>query len=316
MLPLLTLSGGMGLVALATWLMRPILSLFGTFVTVDELRRTQLIDRLIVEKGRPSSFELSSETVPGFDFHLISLRQLVSKPHAPPGLVIVHKRQVAINPFNSYNQYELFVLAALPESTIIKLIRDSLDGDANQITVEFSEMPTASGSRRTPIVESPPGHPFDWQVGAVQSTLRLYNQTKRASVLVHGKSGSGKSTLPMFIAEAMKRTLNVNPLVRTGVSWTTPGGCVADLLQGASRSRPLIVVLDEFQVVVDHAVEKTERGERATSLAKDSQKLRSTLDMINRFDYVLLVATTTRPIEEFESDFVRDGRFTQKVAAK
>jgi hypothetical protein len=300
--------------ALLTALVKPICSLFGLFINVEQVRQISRLETVLSKNGWCSGYVMSARMVPDYGPHCILLPRLLQT--GDRGIVLMYKTEVG-DPSNfTYDRYHMFVLSFTPNQTMYSNLKHLLDGDPSNVLVQYLEKPTPVGYRITSLLTLPEGPPHDWQAAATKQILALYNSKKMVSALLYGKSGAGKSEMGVFVAQAMKRELGVDPIVKLGVSFTNAGVSVGGLLEHPVESRPVILVLDEYHKVVEYAENNKETGERCTSLARTRQGLCNALDMINRHMYVIFLATTTEEPGSFLADLTRDGRFTLKIPAK
>lgn len=120
----------------------------------------------------------------------------------------------------------------------------------------------------------------------VQAKLALdiatkFNQTQNVKVLLSGMRGSGKSYLASVVKKQIDQTPGVDALLFDDVSPCMQGLDIPTLiLSRASRVSPAILVIDEFDVVLDETVKVKSSFEPRNGHTTNKSTLNSLLDAI------------------------------------
>lgn len=159
-----------------------------------------------------------------------------------------------------------------------------------------------------------PGEARDWQRTIIERVLASYKKKNNESVLLCGPAGIGKSITAEYIAENLKRTFGIEPMVIRGISFTAKGFSFSNIPE-SSHKQPLIIVIDEFDSAIANA-EDQDSVKKKKSISRDPTSLLNTLEMIDKLKYFVFVATTNVDLAELrkirQGAYVRDGRFNLK----
>jgi hypothetical protein len=156
--------------------------------------------------------------------------------------------------------------------------------------------------------------PRDWQVGAVDNIVSMYQSRnqRNAVVLVTSEPGKGKSTIAFQVAKRLRARLckSFNP--------TQPGDNLANLLREVrpNERSPLVIVFDE----VDRMLFKVHKGLVAMHKNVDTQVMDKSGwsdlldDITNQRRFVILIMlsnmnkTRLKELLDDDESYYRDGR--------
>ena len=307
------------LVAMISYLVNPICSLLGFIVEVDELRRVRQIDGLLVRRGWCSSYTLNPRPRPSLGPHFMLLHRFCD--HTVPGVLFLYKGIGGDN-YHTYSTYKLvaFQLPFLGRGDVLGRISDALDGKSDHVLVRRIEKPTTYGCQTSTVYIKPPGGIYDWQERAVDQIWSAYQKENKASALLYGPQRTGKSALGKYLAVKMK-TFGLQPIVVYNASLTTPGAHTRMYVGHPEEDQPVILVLNEYDSAVDHAEDGEEKGDRATSMARNRAHLHDTMDAFNDIEHLVVIATTNKDLSYFDggaddpnrSAYIREGRLSIKI---
>ena len=146
----------------------------------------------------------------------------------------------------------------------------------------------------------------------VDDVIGLYEEAenKRCCVFIHGPTGAGKSILGLFIAK------NLNASYCTTWNPTEPGDTFDMLYQLAepTREKPLVVVLDEVDGVIQQAHDrKIEKHNYIPIQIRDKTSWNGFLDNFNNgwWPNVILILISNKSdteIGELDKSYLRAGR--------
>jgi hypothetical protein len=126
-----------------------------------------------------------------------------------------------------------------------------------------------------------------------------------ASVFVHGHSGSGKSALATLLTLELKGTMtrDFNP--------THPSDTIASVREYVDTNTPLIVLLDEFDVLIRKAHEGFPQAKSAPIAVNDKSTMNKFLDTVHLYNIILIATSNTHPeeIKKLDPCYLRSGRF-------
>jgi hypothetical protein len=151
-----------------------------------------------------------------------------------------------------------------------------------------------------------------------EKPLRLiidyYNQNRNAVVLVHGPPNSGKSTLAILLAKELRA--GFCPIFDP----TEPGSNIFNLHSniGPDQNTPLIVVLEEFDIMIQKIHEGIPSHRDIEIFMKNKSSYNTAMDMINNGLYpnMIIIMTTNKCPEYFDSldpSYIRDGRVGLRI---
>jgi hypothetical protein len=153
------------------------------------------------------------------------------------------------------------------------------------------------------------------QVAAIHQIIAHFIQNKHNVVFLYGPPNSGKSIIPILIAKQLNGVLldTFNP--------TDPG----DSLEKAYNSvlpqagQPLIVILEEVDIMLDKVHAKTIKDHKETpTLVKDKIGWNLFLDRIDRrmYPHLLLIMTSNKDpsyIDSLDAAYIRAGRVNMRI---
>ena len=319
---LVILSIGGSTAALVGAVLRALAHLLLHVLVVDEQMQASAMDRLLADSGYCSSRTVGPARMPADGYHALSLHG------SGRGLVLAHRARQRPAPRHGAprTHYRIYALGRATAAAL----HQSLMGNAAHIAVCYVYAPapwrTSSVSLRVP----PPGVPLPWQEDAVRALVDAFQRHGRASMLVCGPSGAGKSTLGELVAAELQQRLRTAPVVIKNLDLTLPGLLLEDAYDTPSPDAPVVLHLDEFDAMVDHA----ERGSllqqqqhagssgssarEATALADTPTSLLSIMDRLNRAPAHIVIATSNRGSSEMNSSpyarYVRRGRLDWHAA--
>lgn len=199
-----------------------------------------------------------------------------------------------------------------------KALGAALSGAPSAICLCYVYAPCPWRTSTNTMRAAPPGPPRAWQAKAVTALLERFASQGRAAALVCGGPGAGKSTLGEFLAVRLKG-MGREPVVVKNLDLTAKGLLLEDVFATPTPGFPVILMLDEFDATVAHAEGGKDGDKEGRSLAATPTSLLTVLDLLNRMDNLVVIATTNRTAEEVRSGvfqrYTRRGRLDLHVAA-
>ncbi len=195
-------------------------------------------------------------------------------------------------------------------------VRSMLNGDLNGVFVQYIEQSATTTVKFSSQKESCTLTPFDWQEQAIDQIVTDYENKQVATALIMGKPGTGKSALGRLIAVRLARMFNCEPCV-IEFNPTIPGLTFTQVIGVPNALRPMIVVIDEFDCVINYAIAGTESRD-GISLARNEQSLLSNLDRLSMNKFTITIFTSNMTRDHFETDkhqrHVRYPRVMRSIA--
>jgi hypothetical protein len=143
------------------------------------------------------------------------------------------------------------------------------------------------------------------QIEVVECCTTHFHERHNGRFLLHGPSGTGKSS----IAYELTKRLDGNLILLHDP--TSPSDMLCNILQQVrpSNEEPVIILLDEWDVLVEKLQSKTPITFRDFLLeVNDMAKLLSYLDKTQYVKNIIFLMTTNKPLEWFEPRILRSGR--------
>lgn len=142
-----------------------------------------------------------------------------------------------------------------------------------------------------------------------------YERTLSTKVLVTGRRGIGKSYLAYIIKRAMDNQYNVDCKLFDDVNPATVGlNIKSKILSLASEFNPVIIVINEFDIVLDKVVQNKQYvGDSRLVHTENKLTFNQLLDDIGLTQHVIAVYTTEKSVDELKlnslyTSFLRKGR--------
>lgn len=161
------------------------------------------------------------------------------------------------------------------------------------------------------------------QSTVIDEILEFYEKNKYCVALIHGKQGCGKSMIPLLLGKKITKKDHEIHFCDT-FKPTDPGDQFSNLYNriGPTKESPLIVVLEEFDIMVL----KLHNGAIAQHRHMPSNIFDKTSwnQFFDRFDrkfypWVILVLTSNRTpefINDLDPSYIRDGRINKMFEIK
>ena len=267
---------------------------------VNEEHKVTAIDYELGKHGICSCRIAGPNNLPSNGIHFIYL----SGP-----IIAIRSTMARGNHGENVTSYMLYILGAAAFKKIDKLI----NGDSQNITLCYIDsMVPWNVQKTTTRVSAIEGNPYDWQTPIINDINTDYRTKKRASIVMSGPPGCGKSMLAEFLAVEMRKLFNVDPIVIKNFNPMTKGVSLNIVLGYPTEDNPVIIVIDEFDRIVDFAETKRDEKTDSSAIASNRQTLLGCLDRLNRTSFVVTIATTNKPLESFNTDeksaYIRTGR--------
>ena len=283
-------SSALGLLA------RLLVGLFATVFVTCEAPQVLNIDAFFAVHGWCSTRRLGAEPRPadGVHFSLAGGLVVAVRATAPAGG----------GPATTYTVYVL---------TGRKKFNSRFGGAAGEVEeAHIVALSPWNQSMSSSFLKAPPAR--ELQAGAASLLAKNYLRDGRCSALVCGPTGAGKSSLGRQLAAALAAP-GVAPLVVRGFDPTAPGLTLEFAVDTPSASRPIILMIDEFDNAVEFA-ERTAAGggagrEQTRALAETPPALTSMLDRLGEMKHVIVIATSNKKLAELADKYgryIRRGR--------
>ena len=299
----------MSILAVVKWvLMRPF-----HYISVDEPVLTRAIDIAIIHGGWSSNMQFVGLTkTPGNGIHFFAIG----------GRWFFAQRYYTRDNKGQHVLYQMYSMRSL--DTLPELL---LAGDGVfEIWFEPAANPWYTRNAEMRCVPLPSTTPFPWQLELATELLTDYQDNTKggfidhASALIWGETGAGKSTFASYLASMMKATLSVSPVIIRGFNATTQGidFSVLENIMRRTAKTPVILVLDEWDKMVEHALKQREAG-NPTCYAQDKANLCNFRDRLETLRYVIVIATTNIDPPKPEDDkgpFFRAESFRRRRAVQ
>ncbi len=185
--------------------------------------------------------------------------------------------------------------------------------NAGTITVRYMDCPAAWRTITSSIQVRPPTA-RKWQRHAADILSKEFTKRGTASMIISGAPGIGKSTMGIVLAASLKRR-GLTPAVVQGLDLLAKGLSIDDATDPLpTKNEPLIIMLDEFDTAIEHALSSKKGDAEAITMAESKGRLVALLDRLSSTIGVIVIATTNVPISEMREDpkkapFLRKGRF-------
>ena len=164
--------------------------------------------------------------------------------------------------------------------------------------------------------------PNDGQKQAVEDILTSFENKQSTVALLHGPPKTGKSTVVDLLAKRLAEDPGVKEarICRYWKPWE-PNDSLFSVHSktDASEDKPLILVLEEFDIALQKIINGTagvNNNRHLQTAVKDKSDWNTMLDEIDRgkFPHLILILTSNRHPDTFEdSSFLRDGRVDLKI---
>ncbi len=233
--------------------------------------------------------------VPGMGWHLAWIK----------GLVIIHKYEVIGNHYTR-KFYRIYYLGKG-----LDYIR-TLSTDENTVRVRYFEMLSPHRSNEMEFNEKIHRMLTNQQDELAHKICEQYYARKKTSCFISGPPGTGKSYIGRYVMKELKLNRKLRPSLVYGANFTVKGFCLDDVIDQGSR--PMILMLDEFDKAFDETVKERKETEYS-SIAASETSLNNALDLLNAIENIIIIATSNKSILELEqkyAKFLRKGRFDIK----
>lgn len=292
-----------------------LLSLFGHRILVQEWEKVRILDRFFSTHGwcHAKIASLISKPADGWVF--------LWPTKGMRCLVFGMRKTNTFERNMSVTVYELLIFGAHTD------MMAHISGDPRRIReTDVTIVSAYRTSSDTALIRAPAVRQA-WQQKALDELLQHYHHNAQAmrefgcSVLIFGPSGAGKSTMAQIFASALRgHTFLTDTLkkeqIRIGeprvvcIDITRPGA-TPDLacINEGSQDTPIVIGVDELDVVIAHALNTTKPVSEGSSLADTKALLHRFLDNIAKRDHVSLIATMNTNPSELDETFTRLGRF-------
>lgn len=204
------------------------------------------------------------------------------------------------------------------------VIDSIINGDANCIKILvcfiFSHTMIARLNYKPPIAIMHPS-----QEDIVNRILEMYNGHSDRNVvcLICGPPGTGKTTNGVLVAQTMRQTMGVNPIVVEGFDTTAPEMQFHKIVKEVTptKKNPVILVIDEIDIAFEAAdnqaggsSQQQQMRMMGNSHAKNKSTMTKLLDDLNKDSFLIVIATSNLTVDEMHQKYgvyCRMGRFDQ-----
>lgn len=151
--------------------------------------------------------------------------------------------------------------------------------------------------------------PHKNQKKIIDDIMKIYEEKKRVSVLIHGEPGTGKTNIALLLAQQIEKSILFQDLDLFNL--TNLRG-LSNVRNKLGLEAPLIVLVDEFDTLVINTTHDVATGKSVSKLV-DKKNTNRLFDEINNgfVHNVLLILTTNKTPEffnEIDTSIIRKGR--------
>ncbi|MBA42604.1 MAG: hypothetical protein CMF62_01345 [Magnetococcales bacterium] len=158
--------------------------------------------------------------------------------------------------------------------------------------------------------------PYPNQQIVVDHIINQYEKDKNSVIMLSGEPGCGKSSTAYVLKKEMEKriTKGVIPRLFSNIDLATPNLDIGpSVLQTANPHTPVILVLNEFDIVMAIATMKNSNRFENCVHIKNKTSLNNTLDLLNIAGNFICIITTNKSISELKSNpnyetFLRKNR--------
>jgi len=154
--------------------------------------------------------------------------------------------------------------------------------------------------------------PIGCQIAIVEHIVDLFKSNGRTTVFLHGISGAGKSTIGYLVAKELRATFchTFRP--------TDPGDTFAAMIRETLDEKPLVVVMEEVDVILHSIHDKTiSVNPKIPTEVRDKGTWSTLLDDMIFFKKVVLILTSNESKESLDlldPSYLRKGRIDASYA--
>jgi len=302
---------GIFLIALASQFVAPFFALLNVLISFFCYRmmvyssfRRERLDQLFSEYGWSQKRLFEPGYYPADGWHFMFKQG---------GMMIAQKTTLKSERNGDEKFYEVYIFGY----NLYEWLKKNMRGDVNTIDVKLCITPTIWRLETYIIPRIIKYHPYEWQKHVLCSLTKLFEEQEHASLLLWGDSGAGKSEIAYFINKKIMQESNVEiEPITVEADITKRGLCLSDLCVNPLKERPIILLLNELDSIILHAENETDANSDGMSLAGTKTSLLNTLDQINRFPNVILIATMNANPDVIPLVYRRPGRFDLILEAK
>lgn len=295
-------------------LLRCLINLFCHCIIINDQNQCNIMDKLLSDYGICTSRIMDSIFSPADGIHFMNYNIL-------KGFLIAFKKSD-----KSIVTYELYIFG----NEFRNYICNNVVGNFNDITLVNICVNVSSWRKSVSSLYNCQYTAYEWQNETIKKLIKLYENTKKASIALCGKPNTGKSSLSDLISNEFKNTLKISSVIIKGIDLKHRGYVIEDYGYFPNDKRPLIIVLDEFDIFIDYAERNTdidqknenlsnttldESSNTCKCLAQDPSTFLGFLDRINKTPYIVMIATTNKTLAEINDKkskyyrYFRQGRF-------
>jgi hypothetical protein len=142
----------------------------------------------------------------------------------------------------------------------------------------------------------------------IKQVYELYLTKKNVMAIISGEPGTGKSESAIFLADYIKKYMGCITYVVSGFD-PTAKGLYADFYENYLVGGPVIITMDEYDVIVEKVKENQESSSESSCIAQNKGRFLGFIDDLNRIKKLIIIATTNKPFNEIDYVYIRPGRF-------
>jgi hypothetical protein len=274
-----------------------VLSLFVTTLVVDEFRSVYILDREISSNGYCSRRQAGFSRFPAEGVHFIYL--------LGPVVAIKSLIQSTSSFSGVQHKYTIYSFRNVSSQYIEKIT-------AGDPTENFVKWIGKNGNRTSHMRIKAPAVPFAWQQNIMGKIIAAFKEKRHVSVLLSGAPGIGKSRLAELLATELRRNSSVEPTIVKNYDPSDSFVSFDSVIGNPIVSEPLIVVLDEYDAIIQAAEAKplVEMVQQPQLRVHSSRTVMlGVLDLIALVDHVIVIATMNAAISSVDAAYTRPGRF-------
>lgn len=269
--------------------------LFATTRTVTTVEQQSIVDRELQLRGYCTNVQ---DHKPGEGLHVIFS---MSK------LILFHKTARYSNQYNAaWYTYTVYIFGS---SAHVKEFDRLIDSEeAGEVNVCYCSQVSLYNSSTMNLREIRLDVPKPWQKTVIDMILNEFKRNRRTSIIISGESGTGKTSIGSILSTELK---NLDSPIKSRVYFMDPTSKGFDLFRAIIPAIDDIVILmlDEYDAIVNHAEHELDGDGEGSSMAKSRSSWLCVMDRLAKTRFVIVIATTNVSLDSIDERYIRDGRF-------